>query len=194
MDRSTKQLTDFLVGLGIEKIPHTRKSYLGHLLSVYRLMQAQGCDEEVCRAGMFHSIYGTQLFQGFKLSLDQRPELRNLIGERAERLAYLNCTMKRESFDQALGQSAEPYRFLNRVTGEEVQLGRNDFDDLCRVHLYDWLEQVPRSELGYDYRHGAFRRIAERLGSAAQECYDRVFSAAPETLAQERTEAGRPHG
>jgi len=192
MDRSTKQLTDFLVGLGIEKIPHTRKSYLGHLLSVYRLMQTEGCDEELCRAGMFHSIYGTQLFQGFKLSLEQRPELRALIGERAERLAYLNCTMKRESFDQALEQSEEPYRFLNRITGEEVQLACGEFDDLCRVHLYDWLEQVPRSELGWNYRRRAFRRIVERLGNAAQECYDRVFAGAAETMAHEKTGAGSP--
>jgi hypothetical protein len=59
MDRSYKELTDFLLGLGVAKIGHTKKTYLAHLVAVYQLMKAQGCDEEVCRAGMFHSIYGT---------------------------------------------------------------------------------------------------------------------------------------
>ena len=173
-----KRLTDFLVGLGVEKIPHTQKNYLAHLISVYRLMAAQGCTEELCRAGMFHSIYGTQQFQGFTLPLGRRGEVRALIGERAERLAYLNCLMERATLDRALEADAEPYRITLR-TGEEVALGQADFDDLCRVHLFDWLEQVPRSQLGWDYRRASFRRMAERLGGTALETYDRVFAQEP---------------
>src|SRR5688572_3861222 len=101
MTAKYKQYTDFLVNLGIEKVPHTEKSYLAHLVNLYRLMEAEGCSEEMCSAGMFHSIYGTEIFQGFKLPLDSRAEVRQLIGERAERLAYLNCAMNRETFDQA---------------------------------------------------------------------------------------------
>jgi hypothetical protein len=176
MDKGMKPLTDFLLGLGIEEVPHTGKTYLGHLIGVYRLMEAGGCDAEVCRAGMFHSIYGTQQFQGFKLPLERRPEVRRLIGERAERLAYLNCALDRASLDRALGQPGEPYRITDRLTGEEVGLSRGDFDDLCRVHLYDWLEQVPRSHLGWDYRRPGYRGMAEWLGGAARESYDRVFA------------------
>src|SRR5262249_5374539 len=146
MDVPFKRLTDFLVRLGVEQVPHTHKSYLAHLIGVYRLMAAQGCSEELCRAGMFHSVYGTELLQGVKLPLDGRPEVRALIGERAERLAYLNCAMNRASFDRALAPTEGPYRIVDRLTGEEVQLVQEDFDDLCRVHLYDWLEQVPRSQ------------------------------------------------
>jgi hypothetical protein len=176
-----KQLTDFLVGLGIEQVAHTGKSYLAHLIGVYKLMEAQGCDAEVCRAGMFHSIYGTQQFQGFKLSLERRPELAGLIGTRAERLGYLNCAMERGSFDRALEQKEGPYRFTDRITGEPVELSEADFADLCRVHLFDWLEQVPRSSLGYGYRRAAYRRMAERLGGTAAETYQRVFAREPAT-------------
>ena len=112
---------------------------------------------------MFHSIYGTEMFQGFTLPLERRDEVRALIGDRAERLAYLNCAMDRASFDRALDQAVEPYRFTDRITGEEVQLSQHDFDDLCRVHLFDWLEQVPRSR-NWDYRRAAYRKMAERLG------------------------------
>ncbi len=176
MDRDWKRLTDFLVGLGIEDVGHTNKSYLAHLVGVYRYMEERGCPEELCRAGMFHSIYGTELFQGFKLPLEQRPEVRALIGERAERLAYLNCAMDRASFDRAAERDGGPYRFRDRLTGAEVELSPEDFDDLCRVHLYDWLEQVPRSRW-WDYRRAGYRRLAERLGGVAQEWYDRVFAA-----------------
>jgi hypothetical protein len=174
-----KQLTDFLVDLGIEKVPHTQKSYLAHLIAVYRLMEACGCRPEVCRAGMFHSIYGTELFQGFKLPSEDRSKVRSLIGERAERLAYLNCAMDRASFDGALEGNGEAYCIRNRMTGEEMTVPRDDFEDLCRVHLFDWLEQVPRSRHGWGYRRAAYRRMAERLGGAAIAAYDRTFAGEP---------------
>jgi hypothetical protein len=171
-----KRLTDFLTGMGVEQVPHTGKSYLAHLANVYRLMEGCGCDEELCRAGMFHSIYGTERFQGFKLPLERRPELRGLIGERAERLAYLNCAMDRATFDRAVERGEEPFHYRDRITGETFDLPRAEFDDLCRVHLYDWLEQVPRSTLGWGHRREAYRRMAERLGDTAREAYDRVFA------------------
>ncbi len=179
METDLKRLTAILADLGVEGIPHTGKTYLGHLVAVYKLMERRGCTEELCLAGLFHSIYGTQLFQGFKLGLDRRGEVRELIGERAERLAYLNCAMDRATLDRSLERAEEPYPVVDRLTGEEVLLSRRDFDDLCRVHLYDWLEQAPRSSYGYGYRREAFRRMAERLGGPALEAYDEVFSREP---------------
>jgi hypothetical protein len=179
MHNDFKRLTDFLVGLNVEQVPHTDKSYLAHLVGVYRLMESRGCTEEVCRAGMFHSIYGTEMFQGFKLALDRRPDVRALIGDRAERLAYLNCALDRASLDRAVEPGAGACRIVDRLTGQPVELSPGDFDDLCRVHLYDWLEQVPRSRWGWGYRRAAYRRMAERLGPVALEAYDRVFAAEP---------------
>jgi hypothetical protein len=176
MAGSYQQLTAFLVGLGVDGVGHSNKTYLGHLVNVYRLLSGAGCAEEVCRAGMFHSIYGTEKFQGFTLPLGRRPEVRDLIGERAERLAYLNCAMDRASFDRAAEQRAGPYRFRDRITGEEAELSEADFEALCWVHLIDWLEQVPRSRYGWDYRRAAYRHLAERLGPVALEAYDRAFA------------------
>ena len=102
MDKDFKRLTDFLVGMGVEQVPHTHKSYLAHLIAVFRSLESLGCPEDVCRAGMFHSIYGTERFQGFTLPLEQRGEVRTLIGDRAERLAYLNFAMDRASLDRVL--------------------------------------------------------------------------------------------
>ncbi|HEY7327953.1 MAG TPA: hypothetical protein VH592_09950 [Gemmataceae bacterium] len=176
MAKSFKELTNYLLDRGVEQVGHTGKSYLAHLIGAYKLMEAQGCPEELCRAGMFHSIYGTERFQGFKLLLDRRAEVRALIGERAERLAYLNCAMDRSTFDRAVKQSGDSYTITDRLSGEEVTLSRDDFDDLCRIHLYDWLEQVPRSQ-EWDYRREAYRDMTARLGETAQQVYDRVFAA-----------------
>jgi len=183
MPATLKQLTDFLVNLGIEQVAHTQKNYLAHLISVYKLMQAAACDEELCRAGLFHSIYGTEKFQGFKLPLSQRAELAELIGQRAERLAYWNCLMDRASLDAALSQSSEPFLLRNRETGESISLTRRELHDLCCVHLFDWLEQAPRSRFGWDYRRQAYRQMAERLGGPIQQTYERVFASAPVSAA-----------
>jgi VanZ family protein len=172
---SFKQLTDFLVSLGTDKVPHTNEVFLAHLISVYRDLESWGCDDDLCCAGMFHSIYGTEKFQRFSLSLARRGEVRDLIGPRAERLAYVNCVMDRASFDRAASGNGDTYRIVDRLTGENISFDRAEFDDLCRVHLCDWLEQVPRSK-EWDYRRPAYRRLAERLGGAAQEAYDRVFA------------------
>jgi hypothetical protein len=179
MDQSSRRLTDFLLGMGVEKVAHSNKTYLAHLVAVYRLMQREGCSEECAQAGMFHSIYGTELFQGFALPLERRAEVQALIGERAERLAYANCAMDRASFDRALEGDSEPYRIRDRITGAQIVLSRADFDDLCRIHLYDWLEQVPRSRHGWDYRRSTYRRLAERLGDQSKQAYERTFAQEP---------------
>ena len=87
--------------------------------------------------------------------------------------------MSRETFDRAVAQSEGAYRITDRLTGETVELSAEDFDDLCRVHLYDWLEQAPRSTLGWEYRRAAYRGMAERLGPEATAAHDRVFAQAP---------------
>jgi hypothetical protein len=139
---------------------------------------------------MFHSIYGTERFQGFTLSLERREEVRALIGERAERLAYLNCAMNRPSFDRALAQAGQPYRIMDRTAGKEIELSQEDFDDLCRVHLFDWLEQVPRSQ-DWACRRAAYRRMAERLGESATKEYARVFAQEKVTAETQGTQAER---
>src|SRR5205809_468394 len=75
----------------------------------------------------------------------------------------------------ALLESEGPFRIRNRETGETIELSRDDYDDLVRVHLCDWLEQVARSGR-WTYRRDAFRRMARRLGGVAQESYERVYA------------------
>lgn len=177
MDADYRSMIDFLVGLGTDSVPHSgEKGFLAHLIGVYRDLEAWGCDRDVCRAGLFHSIYGTELFQKFSLPLDRRGDVQRLIGTRAERIAFVNCVMDRSTFDRLI-PTAGPYRITNRLTQEVIELDEHDFHDLCVVHLCDWLEQVGRSQQ-WDYRRAAYQGLADRLGGIAKESYDRVYSVA----------------
>jgi hypothetical protein len=173
-----KAMLDYLRRQGADEVAHTQKTYMSHLANLYRLMEACGCDAELCAAGVFHSVYGTEVFR-FKLLVDCRQQIRELIGERAERLAYWNCFVDRASLDWAVEQGTAPHTIRHRETGEKVALSGSDFADLCRVHLYDWLEQAPRSQRGWGYRRAAYRRMAERLGGPAWRCYESVFAQEP---------------
>ena len=168
-------LVDYLRELDTANVEHTHGTYLGHNVGVYRDLKAWACSEELCRAGMFHSIYGTEIFQTFSLPLDRRGEVRELIGDRAERLAYLNSAIDYASFDRTIERGTPPYTMIDRFTGKEIEIPPKDFEDLCRVHLCDRLEQVPRSK-DWDFRPQTFRRLAERLGGIASQSYDRVYA------------------
>ena len=165
-DPRWKQMTDFLVGLGTDDVPHSGNNFLAHLIGVYRLMEAKGCNQELCRAGLFHSIYGTELFQGFTLPQGRRADVRDLIGERAERLAYLNCAMDRPTFDQALEDGTAPFRFRDRLTGARWCWTR-PISTTCAASTCTIGWSRCRVRHGWDYRRAAYRGMARRLGGVA---------------------------
>jgi len=178
MQTTLKQLTDFFQEVGADQVNHSDKTYLAHAIGVYNDLKKWGWDEDLARTGIFHSIYGTELFQDFKLPLDRRSDVRALIGERAEWLAYLNCAMDRTHFDAEISKAAGPYTILDRFEETEITVFDADFHDLCFMHLCDWTEQVERWD-NWDYRREAYQTLAKRLGGIALTTYDQVFANAP---------------
>ena len=176
-DPQYKAMTRFLRDLGTENVPHTETVFLAHLVGVYNDLQTWKASIPVCRAGLFHSIYGTEMFQTFALSQEQRDEVRALIGDHAEFIAWVNCVMDRSTFDDQIASSA-PYSIRNRETGEAIEMNQEQFDDLCTVHLCDWLEQLPRLKK-WEFRRRSYRAIAERLGGIALTSFDDVYSNEP---------------
>ena len=171
---SFDDLIQYIRRIGAADVDHSDGSYLGHAAGVYRDLKAWSCSEEVCNAGLFHSIYGTEIFQSFVLPLEKRGEVRDLIGERAERLAYLNCAIVYVSFDATVARDERPYTMIDRFTESEVEVEPGDFEDLCTIHLCDRLEQYPRSR-DMDFRPDVFEYLARRLGGVAAEAYRRVM-------------------
>ena len=176
-DPQYKAMTRFLRDLGTESVPHTGTAFLAHLVGVYNDLRAWDATTEVCRAGMFHSIYGTEMFQKFALPLEQRDQVRELIGDHAEFVAWVNCVMDRSTFDEQL-ETAAPFSIRNRLNGESIEMNQEQFTDLCIVHLCDWLEQLPRLKK-WEFRRRSYRTIAERLGGIPLTSFDDVYSNEP---------------
>ena len=173
-----EEITAYFHAVGATDVKHSSKGYLAHAMGVYRDLKRWGCDEGLAQVGIFHSIYGTELFQGFTLPLEQRGEVRKLVGDRPERIAWMNCAINRFQFDQEAKKSTGPYQIRDRFSSTMMDVDSNDFHDLCVVHMCDWLEQVERSN-AWNYRRTAYVNLANRLGGVAREAYQNVFLQAP---------------
>ena len=182
-----EDLIQYMRRIGAAEVEHSDGSYLAHAAGVYRDLKAWGCSDEICDAGLFHSIYGTELFQRFTLPLEKREGVRALIGERAERLVYLNCAIVYASFDATVARDERPYTMIDRFTGDQVEITSDDFEDLCTIHLCDRLEQFPRSR-DVGFRTEVFRHLAKRLGGVALEAYERVMGPLAEIPAAVRVD------
>jgi (p)ppGpp synthase/HD superfamily hydrolase len=176
MAHDFKRLTNYLVSLGTGNVPHSNTPFLAHLIAVYRDLQEWGAPEYLVLAGLYHSIYSTDSFRKFGLPLERRDEVRELIGERAERLAYVNCALTRDSLDASVA-SGRP-QLWDRFREAPLEVSDAEFTDLITLHLCDRLEQAAR--LGdWEYRREAWEQMARRLGGIALERWSAVFSQAP---------------
>ena len=182
---SRAEMVAFLESLGTAEVEHSGGDFLEHLCAVHDLLLACGASARVAAAGMFHSIYGTERFQGFTLPLDQRERVRTLIGERAERIAWVNCVMDRATFDAAVAEALNgaASATVRDREGGEIPMSAEEVRDLAEVHLFDWLEQVERAASdqpgGWGYRRTAYRQMAELVGQRGQWLYGAVFAREP---------------
>ena len=90
--------------------------------------------------------------------------------------------MDRATFDAAISAALAGERMLaisDRDGNPPIELSIDQLRDLATVHLFDWLEQVERSEFGWGYRRNAYREMATLVGSDAEALYKDVFSREP---------------
>ena len=102
----------FLTAHGAGAAGHSYRVLLDHLRGTRALLSQWGAREAVQDAGLFHSVYGTETYRHVTLPLDLRGQVRALIGEEAEGLAYVFGAMTKESFLENEGVT-EAY-LLNR--------------------------------------------------------------------------------
>lgn len=110
---------------------HSGKTFYQHLLNVYTALKDAGASPEVCDAGLFHSIYGTE-FYSFQSNRITRDVVRGMIGEYAEGLVYVFCTSK------------ERFRV---IVENMLGLGKREQLDLCRIEIANLGDQNPRGKL-----------------------------------------------
>ena len=105
--------------------PHRNKTFYQHLLNVHDYLKSHNAPQEVCDAGLFHSIYGTELYD-FHDSRVTRPLILSLIGEYAEELVHIFCTTKDR---------------FKAIVGNEMGLSTRQARDLCCVEFANKWDQ-----------------------------------------------------
>lgn len=129
----TPDMFEFLKELTSTK-KHYKKTFYQHLYNVYCYLKAQSLPEEVCNAGLFHSIYGTE-FYDFQSAAITRDVVRGYIGEYAEELVYIYCGLRKDRFRS----------IINNAPG----WGAQQHLDLCRME-YANFEDVKENPVVWD--------------------------------------------
>ncbi|KAF2468343.1 uncharacterized protein BDR25DRAFT_316133 [Lindgomyces ingoldianus] len=100
----TKDKFAFLKAHTSESKYRGKESFYQHLFNVYSYLKAQSLPDEVCDAGLYHSVYGTE-FYDFQNDSITRDIVRSYIGEYAEELAYTFCQLKKNRFDSIVNNT-----------------------------------------------------------------------------------------
>ncbi|KAF0696529.1 Aste57867_12722 [Aphanomyces stellatus] len=213
--RRDEKLHSFVKASVPEALDHTgHAAFDEHLIGVQSTLRTFGADEDVCTAGLFHSLYGTEGFQGYKFPILRRPEIRDLIGPRAERMVWLFCVLDRKVFDDAVFAHgvAKPADLLARPELGRFSLVLRDADewlDMLELVLADWVDQVEgaaeksnalylwKEGHAWSYRRTAYMQMKELLsqhrgdrGAHIKEVVDDVYareSLATKALVQDVT-------
>ena len=82
---------NYMIGIGADKIPHRDDNLLAHSTRVPGMLYSYGRSMDEMKAGLFHSIYGTE-FQMYKINIS-RQEVQDMIGENSEHIVNLFCTL-----------------------------------------------------------------------------------------------------
>ena len=125
---------------------HSGRTLFEHLLGTYLLLKEWDQPEPVCLAGLFHSIYGTNVF-ALPLPM-QRTEVKEAIGAEAEELAWLFCVVERpKAIVQGL-QNQTPFganlatrRDLGMDTPRSVAVNPRQMRALAEIECANLMEQ-----------------------------------------------------
>lgn len=115
---------------------------MAHLVGTYTLLRSWQAEERVCFGALFHSIYGTNAFGHQSLNRNDREKLRACIGNEAEQLAYMFCSVDRP---KALINSLNGLPIVDRLTGETLKIDRQLLCDLLLIECANLIEQGGRS-------------------------------------------------
>jgi hypothetical protein len=130
-------------------LPHTRRSFIDHLVGTWRVLALWRQPREVCRAGLMHSGYATQFYPHAIFGLDERARVEALAGAKAERLIHLFSVLDRKALRAAVEARGVPDKGLqisefrvprrHALTAEEVA-------QLMAIEVANVAEQTARQD------------------------------------------------
>ena len=126
----------FLIEVGTKNQRHGQRTLYDHLVGTWKLLKEWGYSREICNAGLFHSIYGTQVYLPSTIPIEDRKVVQNLIGKTAENLVYLFHITPPDRFDYFVTMS-EPDRsdLITIEYANAMEQSEKNWDDK-RFHPY----------------------------------------------------------
>lgn len=143
MDQSVINLLDEYC---LDQIQHSSCSLRDHLIATCFILEQWQLPLDVCKAGLFHSLYGTETFGGVQIK--DRGRVKAAIGEVAEQYVYWFCCLERDSLLNNLSDSKE-ISIKDRFTGEKIFLTREQCSVMFQILAANFLEQGPRCSERY---------------------------------------------
>jgi hypothetical protein len=151
-----ERVVEFLASRGARTLEHPGGTLLAHLERTASVLEAWGEPPAVVLAGLAHATYGTDGFPTGLATLEERPVVRELVGEEAEAIVYRYAASDRAVTWPHVDEVAAPYR--DRFTGED---GTIDGDDLrtywtiTAANELDLVDRLPHGDYVLPYlRHG----------------------------------------
>jgi hypothetical protein len=178
---------ELLTQLGAHVTSHSRRTLLEHLRGTHDLLEEWGNPPHVCVAGLFHSVYGTYVFDKRSADMSMRERIRDVIGDPAEWLVYVFCVTDRRCFYDHLGESRLCLRDI--VNQRDLAIDRETLGALIEIEVANMIEQIPRRSRkkalrATDFYSRAFAHSRDYISAAAREaaraCFARVRSPAVE--------------
>ncbi len=145
-DATAASVIDFLRTEGAGDLGHGgTRTLLAHLVGSYEIARRWEQSTVIAHAALIHSVYGTDVYARPLLPLTRRRELIDLVGEPAERLAYLFAVTSRDPL--FAGTHAWLREMPQRPVGEaanapEPPAGRDESDALIVLHMANLAEQA----------------------------------------------------
>ena len=137
-----KRYLSLLRASGADKLAHSGRTLLDHLVGTYRLLKDWGNAEPVCAGGLFHSVYGTNVFRPQAIKPWERDRVRAVIGVEAEEYAHLFCSVNRP---QALLDAIDGGTLVDRLRGGTIAVERNVLQALLEIECANLIEQGSRT-------------------------------------------------
>ncbi len=159
----------FLRDKGFGGVQHdSGVAFLAHLGGVRSLLHEWGARPQLCDAGLFHSVYGTEYFDAGITGVS-RDEVRAVIGDEAEAVAWLWCTVRRDTID------AVTCTAVDRFSGEPIDVTAQQVVDLAELWVADMVEQVERLPVTERNPWKRLEELAPITSEAAQAAFAAVI-------------------
>ena len=124
MTDSISTKIQFLKDRGAHLCNHSGATLLEHLEGTRDILRKEGAPEYLQDAGLFHSVYGTAYYMPDEGISTSREDVKKIIGEQAEEIAYWFCVLqatRRYEIVKFTGQLKEDLLWLDSANSTEIE-------------------------------------------------------------------------